>query len=113
MQGKDEARTAERELAIQQIVGFQECAELVIEHIACIRIQLPTSCPEGGVVQSRRARPPAVRSMSRGAACPDEPPTGQINPRRVAQRVASHRSSRSDTRRAPARQMCKNAPRHA
>jgi hypothetical protein len=52
----------------------------VIEHIARIRIQLPTSCPEGGVVQSRRARPAAVRSMSRRAACPDEPPTGKSTP---------------------------------
>jgi hypothetical protein len=31
--------------------------------------------PGAGAVPSRRARPHAVRSMSRGAACPDEPPT--------------------------------------
>ena len=69
--------------------------------------------PGAGVVPNRRARPAAVRPMSRGAACPDEPPTRQINPKRVAQRVASHRSSRTDRRRAPARQTCKNAPRDA
>jgi hypothetical protein len=29
--------------------------------------------------------------------CPAEPPTWQINPERVAQRVSSHRSSRDGT----------------
>ena len=28
----------------------------------------------------RRTRPHAVRPISRGAVCPDEPPTRQINP---------------------------------
>jgi hypothetical protein len=31
--------------------------------------------PGAGAVPSRRARPDAVGPMSRGAACPDEPPT--------------------------------------
>ena len=52
----------------------------VIEHIARIRVQLPTSCPEARIVPNRRARPHAVRPMSRGAACPDEPPTKADQP---------------------------------
>ena len=69
--------------------------------------------PGGGIVPNRRARPHAVRPMSRGAVCPDEPPTKADQPQRVAQRVASHRSSRTDRWRAPAQQTCKNAPRGA
>src|SRR5262249_11168910 len=34
--------------------------------------------PGRGVVPGRRTRPEAVRPMSRGAACPDEPPTEAI-----------------------------------
>jgi hypothetical protein len=30
--------------------------------------------PGGGIVPNRRARPAAIRPMSRGASCPDEPP---------------------------------------
>jgi hypothetical protein len=52
----------------------------VIEHIARIRVQLPTSCPEGALFRARRAWPDAVRPLNDGAACPDEPPTRQINP---------------------------------
>ena len=36
--------------------------------------------PGAGVVPDRRARPDAVRPMSRGAACPDEPPTEADQP---------------------------------
>ena len=36
--------------------------------------------PGAGVVPDRRARPDAVRPMSRGAACPDEPPTKADQP---------------------------------
>jgi hypothetical protein len=46
-----------------------------------------------GAVPHRRARLAAVRPMICGAACPAEPPTRQINPTRVAQRVVSQRSS--------------------
>ena len=69
----------------------------VIEHIARIRIQLPTSCPEGAFVPARRARPDAVWTMSCGAACPDQPPTKADHPPRVAPCVTSHRSSRGGT----------------
>ena len=53
----------------------------VIEHIARIRIQLPTSCPGGRCSGPSRYRPHAVRSVSRGAARPDEPPTEADQPR--------------------------------
>ena len=36
--------------------------------------------PGGRIVPHRRARPHAVRPMSRGAACPDEPPTKADQP---------------------------------
>jgi hypothetical protein len=36
--------------------------------------------PGGSVVQSRRARPAAIRPLSRGAACADEPPTEADQP---------------------------------
>ena len=39
-------------------------------------------------VPVRRTRPHAVRPIGRGAVCPDEPPTWQINPQRAASRVA-------------------------
>jgi hypothetical protein len=52
-------------------------AERVIEHIARIRIQLPTSCPERALF-----RVVALGlSMRRGAACPRP---RQINSKRVA-----------------------------
>ena len=41
---------------------------------------------------------------------PDEPPTRQINRTRVAQRVISHRPSRSDRQRAPAQTVAQNPP---
>ena len=58
----------------------------VIEHIARIGIQLPTSCPERALFPARRARPDAVWPMSGGAARPrsapycfiDRPPIGSI-----------------------------------
>ena len=56
--------------------------------------------PGRGAVPVRRTRPHAVRPMSRGAVCPDEPPTRQINPERVASRVASHRSRQTERRHA-------------
>jgi hypothetical protein len=62
----------------------------VIEHIARIRVQLPG----GSTVPRHRAWPDAVRPLSHGATCPDEPPTRQINPQCVAQRVDAHRSRR-------------------
>jgi hypothetical protein len=40
--------------------------------------------PGTGVVPVRRTRHHAVRPISRGAVCPDEPPTWQINPERAA-----------------------------
>jgi Transposase DDE domain group 1 len=52
----------------------------VIEHIARIRVQLPTSCLEGALFRAVAAWPDAVRTVSHGAACPDEPSTRQINP---------------------------------
>ena len=52
----------------------------VIEHIARIRIQLPTSCPERRAVPRRRARPDAIRPMSRGACAPTSRRRRQINP---------------------------------
>src|SRR5262245_19359209 len=61
----------------------------VIEHLARIRVQLPTSLR--GAVPVCRTWPHAVRPVSRGAVCPAEPPTRQINPERPASRVASHR----------------------
>ena len=52
----------------------------VIEHIARIRVQLPTSCPEGALFRTVALGLHAVRPMSRGAACPDEPPTKADQP---------------------------------
>jgi hypothetical protein len=52
--------------------------------------------PGGRAVPHRRAGPDAVRPLSRGAACPDEPPTKQINPQCVAQRVDANRSRWTD-----------------
>ena len=43
------------------------------------------------------------QAIGRGAVCPDEPPTWQINPERGASRVASHRSRRTERRHALAR----------
>ncbi len=53
----------------------------VVEHAARIRIQLPTSCPEGGTVPHRCARHHAVRTVSGGASCPEEPPAKADQPR--------------------------------
>jgi hypothetical protein len=50
----------------------------------------------GDIVPHRCTRPHAVRPMSCGAVGPDEPPFKADQPQRVAQRVASHRSSWSD-----------------
>ena len=52
----------------------------VIEHIARIRVQLPTSCPEAALFRAVALGLHAVRPMSRGAACPDEPPTQADQP---------------------------------
>jgi len=56
--------------------------------------------PGGSTVPRRCAWPDAVRPLSHGAARPDEPPTRQINPQCVAQRVNANRSRRTDRRRA-------------
>jgi hypothetical protein len=85
----------------------------VIEHIARIRVQSPTKLPGGSTVPRRRAWPDAVRPLSHGAACPDEPPTRQINPQCVPQRVDANRSRRTDRRRACASPAGKNARRGA
>jgi hypothetical protein len=60
-----------------------------------VRAAIPQTSPLAGV-PNHRARSHAVRPMSHRALCPRRRPSGQINPKRVAQRVASHRSSRSD-----------------
>ena len=49
--------------------------------------------PGGRAVPHRRPRPPAHRPRGR---VPAEPPTWQINPERLAQRVSSYRSRRTD-----------------
>src|SRR4030081_3521767 len=70
----------------------------VIEHIARIRVQLPTSCPEGALFRTVAL---GRRLSGRGAAGPRAPTSRrrrQINPIRVARRVASHRSSWTDRR---------------
>jgi hypothetical protein len=79
----------------------------VIEHVARIRVHLRGSVPVC------RTRPHAVRPISRGAVCPDESPTRQINPERAASRVASHRSRQTERRHASARLTCKKVPRNA
>ena len=56
--------------------------------------------PGGSTVPRPRAWPDAVRPLSHGAACPYEPPTRQINPQCVAQRVDANRSRRTDRWRA-------------
>jgi hypothetical protein len=66
--------------------------------------------PGSGIVPNRRARPHAVRPMNRGTACPTSRRLRQINPIRVARRVASHRSSRTDRRRAAVGQTCRKRP---
>jgi hypothetical protein len=66
-----------------------------------------------GSAQNRRTRPAAIRPISRGACAPTSRRPRQINPKRVAQRVASHRSSGSDRKYALVQQTGKNAPRHA
>jgi Transposase DDE domain group 1 len=61
--------------------------------------------PGGSTVPRRCAWPDAVRPLSHGAACPDEPPTRQINSQCVAQRVEhTDPGGRIDGMRAPARQ---------
>ena len=81
----------------------------VIEHLARIRVQLPTSCPDAALFRCVALGLHAVRPIGRGAVCPDEPPTWQINPERAASRVASHRSRRTDRRHASARLTCKKS----
>src|SRR6202040_46244 len=61
---------------------------------------LADELPGGRTVPRRSAWPDAVRPLSHGAACPDEPPTRQINPQCVAQRVDANRSRRTDRWRA-------------
>src|ERR1700732_3212520 len=68
----------------------------VIEHIARIRVQLPTSCPERALFRAVALR---LMPSGRGAAGPWAPTrrrSRQINPKRVARRVASHPSKRTD-----------------
>jgi transposase len=60
---------------------------------------LSDELPGGRIVPNRRTRPAAIRPLSRGACAPTSRRPRQINPKRVAQRVASHRSSGSDRRR--------------
>jgi hypothetical protein len=69
--------------------------------------------PGRGAFPVCRTRPHAFRSISRGAVCPDEPPTRQINPERAASRVASHRSRQTECRHASARLTYKKVPRSA
>ena len=52
----------------------------VIEHIARIRIHLPSSCPERALFRTVALGSHAVRPMSRGAMCPDAPPTEADQP---------------------------------
>ena len=90
-------------------------AQLASDHMSChsatanqVRLVLHTaafwSCmacaPRSRGEQS--ARQVRVR-IGGGAVCPAEPPTWQINPERVAQRVSSHRSRRTERRRATVR----------
>ena len=67
--------------------------------------------PARGSVPVCRTRPHAFRPIRRGAVCPDEPPTAQINPERAASRVALHRPRQTECRPASARLTCKKAPR--
>jgi hypothetical protein len=66
--------------------------------------QLPRAC----AVQNCRAPPAAVWPVSTGAARPMSRRPRQIKPKRVAQRVVLQRSIRSERKREPAHQMCKN-----
>ena len=67
------------------------------------------SLPRAGSVAS--PWPHAVRPKSRRAIWPPcARPSGQINPARVAKRVASQRSSQSECCRAPARHSSKTRP---
>ena len=69
--------------------------------------------PASGVVPRRRARPHAIRPVSRGAASPDVPPTTADQPKRVAQRVpCPDPAGRSAGARPPDR-TCENPPRRA
>ena len=87
-------------------------AARVIEHAARIRIQLPTSCPQGALF--RRLRSVCChRAPERRGCRPVEPPNEQINPERVARRVGLHRSRQTERRHASERLTCKKAPRNA
>jgi hypothetical protein len=66
------------------------------------------SAPRSG----RGARPAAIRPMSRGAACPAEPPTEANQPQTRCTASCLTPIQRSDRRRTPAHQISKNAPRH-
>ena len=52
----------------------------VIEHIARIRVQLPTSYPQAALFRAIATSTYAVRSMSREAGRPDAPPTKADQP---------------------------------
>jgi hypothetical protein len=67
----------------------------------------------GRAVPHRRARPDAVRPIGSGAVCPAAPPTWQINPERVAQRVASYRPRRTERRHTSVRLTRKKTSRDA
>ncbi len=56
----------------------------VIEHIARVRVHLPTSCPEAALFRTVALGLHPIRPVSCGAVCPDEPPTEADQPQRVA-----------------------------
>ena len=85
----------------------------VIEHIARIRVQLPTSCPQGALFRAVALGLMPSGPRATGPRAPTSRRPRQINTKRVAQRVASHRSSRTDRWRASAQQTCRNTPRGA
>ena len=52
----------------------------VIEHLARIRVQLPTSCPDAALFRCVALGFMPSGAIDRGAVRPDKPPTWQINP---------------------------------
>jgi len=85
----------------------------LIEHLARIRIQLPTSCRRRAVPH-RRARHHAVRAVSGGRCAPPNPPTTADQPKNALHsEVGPPPISQSERWRAPPQLRCKNAPRGA
>src|SRR5260370_21919247 len=66
----------------------------VVEHLARIRIQLPTNCPEGRLFRAVALRLAPSRCAA-GHRAPMRRRNNQINPIRIALRAAAHRSSRT------------------